>query len=136
MAVRSRDTRQRSIIATRAMANREMRKCKADRDRAFAELVYRKIFMRTGGVVRSWTTIIANVNRLRFLVSAVFARFATILLFPVRFELPDDMRGTVIMVVRRCLATHPLDCFEQEGRPHVSSRLFHSEASSARQPQS
>lgn len=82
MAVRSRDARQRSIIATRAMANREMRKCKSERDRAFAELVYRNIFMRTGGLVRSWTVIIANVNRLKFLVSSIFTHFATTLFSP------------------------------------------------------
>ncbi|CAM9405818.1 unnamed protein product [Hapterophycus canaliculatus] len=71
MAVRSRGSRQRSIIAKRAMANREIRKCKYDRDRVFAEFVYRKIFMRTGGIVRAWTVIIADVNRLAFLQGAV-----------------------------------------------------------------
>lgn len=70
MTLRARDARQRALIATRAMANREMRKRKLARDKAFAELVYRRIFMRTGGVVRAWTVIIAHVKRLRFLVSA------------------------------------------------------------------
>lgn len=73
MTLRARDARQCALIATRAMANREMRTRKLARDRAFAELVYGRIFMRTGGVVRAWAVIIANVKRLRFLVSAVFS---------------------------------------------------------------
>ncbi len=68
--VRSRDSRQRSLIAERAMANREMRKHKLTRDRAFAELVYGRIYMRTGGIVRAWSSIIANINRIRFMVSS------------------------------------------------------------------
>lgn len=71
ITLRSRDARQRSLIAKRAMANHGMRKRKSARDRLFAELVYGRIFMRTGGIVRAWTVIIANVNRLRFLVSSV-----------------------------------------------------------------
>lgn len=56
------------------MANHEMRKKKLARDRAFAELVYGRIFLRTGGVVRAWTAMIANVNRLRFLVSSALRK--------------------------------------------------------------
>ena len=51
------------------MDNREMRKRKLARDRAFADLVYSRIYMRTGGVVREWSSIIANINRIRFMVS-------------------------------------------------------------------
>ena len=67
--LRTRDARQRALIATRAMANREMRERKLARDTAVAQLVYGRIFKRTGGVVRAWAVIIANVNRLLFLVS-------------------------------------------------------------------
>lgn len=66
--MRSREATQLSFISTRAMANREMRTCKAERDRAFAELVYGRLFTRTGGIVRTWTSIIANIKRLLFLV--------------------------------------------------------------------
>lgn len=52
------------------MANREMHKHKLARDRAFAELVYGRMYMRTGGVVRAWSSIIANINRIRFMVSS------------------------------------------------------------------
>ncbi|CAN0215764.1 unnamed protein product, partial [Ectocarpus sp. 13 AM-2016] len=69
--MRSRETTQLSLISTRAMANREMRTCKAERDRAFAELVYGRLFTRTGGIVRTWTAIIANIKRLLFLQGAV-----------------------------------------------------------------
>lgn len=80
MTLCARDARQRFLIAKRAMANNEIRKRKSARDRLFAELVYRRIFMRTGGVVRTWTTIIAHVKRLRFLVSSVlFNDFETAL---------------------------------------------------------
>ncbi|CAN0246598.1 unnamed protein product, partial [Pylaiella littoralis] len=71
MTLCARDARQRFLIAKRAMANNEIRKRKSARDRLFAELVYKRIFMRTGGVVRTWTTIIAHVKRLRFLEGAV-----------------------------------------------------------------
>ena len=76
MTLRTRDARQRALIATRAMANREMRQRKLKRDRAFAELVYGRIFMRTGGLVRAWAAIIANVKRLTFLVSAMYSTVA------------------------------------------------------------
>ncbi|CAM9175616.1 unnamed protein product, partial [Ectocarpus fasciculatus] len=69
--MRSREATQLSLISTRAMANREMRTCKAERDRAFAELVYGRLFTRTGGIVRTWTSIIANIKRLLFLQGAV-----------------------------------------------------------------
>ncbi|CAM9924123.1 unnamed protein product [Ectocarpus sp. 6 AP-2014] len=69
--MRSRETTQLFLISTRAMANREMRTCKAERDRAFAELVYGRLFTRTGGIVRTWTAIIANIKRLLFLRGAV-----------------------------------------------------------------
>lgn len=72
MTLHARDARQRYLIAKKGMANREMRNKKLARDRAVAELVYGRIFMRTGGVVRAWTVIIANVNRLRFLVSLLY----------------------------------------------------------------
>lgn len=75
MTLRARDYRQRALIATRAMANREMRTRKLARDKAFAELLYGRIFMRTGGVVRAWAAIIANVTRLLFLVSAVYSTY-------------------------------------------------------------
>lgn len=80
MTLRSRDARQRSLIAKRAMANHEMRKRKSARDRLFAELVYSRIFMRTGGVVRAWTTVIAHVKRLRFLVCFVLFSISIYLL--------------------------------------------------------
>ncbi|CAM9875461.1 unnamed protein product [Ectocarpus sp. 4 AP-2014] len=69
--MRSREITQLSLISTRAMANREMRTCKAERDRAFAELVYGRLFTRTGGIVRAWTAVIANIKRLLFLQGAV-----------------------------------------------------------------
>ncbi|CAB1119759.1 unnamed protein product [Ectocarpus sp. CCAP 1310/34] len=66
--MRSRETTQLFLISTKALANREMRTCKAERDRAFAELVYGRLFTRTGGIVRTWTAIIANIKRLLFLM--------------------------------------------------------------------
>lgn len=68
------------------MANREMRKCKADRDRAFAELVCKRIFKRTGGIARAWLVLIASTKRLQFLVGTVTFRYKPILPDPPQFD--------------------------------------------------
>ena len=64
----SRNERQRLLIASRGMANREVQRRKKMRDRAFAELVYRRIYTRTGGNARAWAVIVASVTRLQFMV--------------------------------------------------------------------
>lgn len=74
MAVLSRDARQRLIIAEKAMANNDIRTLRIVRDRVFVELVYRRIFFRTGGNVRAWMTTIAEIKRVLFFVSRAHTR--------------------------------------------------------------
>lgn len=64
-----RDARQRLLIASRAMANREIRNGQEVRDRAFGELVHKQIYLRTGGNVRDWLALVAGIKRLLYLVS-------------------------------------------------------------------
>lgn len=70
-AVRLRNERQRLLIKSRGVANSEVRRCKATRDRAFAELVYRRIYTRTGGNARAWAVIVASIIRLQFMVGTL-----------------------------------------------------------------
>ena len=71
-AVRLRNDRQRLLISERGAANSEVRRCKATRDRAFAELVYRRIYARTGGNARAWAVIVASITRLQFMVGTLY----------------------------------------------------------------
>ena len=70
--MRLRNDRQRLLISERGAANSEVRRCKATRDRAFAELVYRRIYARTGGNARAWAVIVASVTRLQFMVGTLY----------------------------------------------------------------
>lgn len=63
-----RDARQRLLIATRAMANREIRNGQEVRDRAFGELVHKRIYLRTGGNVRDWLALVAGIKRILYMV--------------------------------------------------------------------
>lgn len=70
MAIIAKDAKQRLLIAEKATANREVKARKIARDMVFAELVYKRIFIRTGGNARSWMVVLANVQSLLLFVSA------------------------------------------------------------------
>lgn len=70
MAVVARDAIQRRLIADTAIANHEIKASKIVRDRVFAELVYKRVFDRTGGNARFWMVVVASVRRLLLFVSA------------------------------------------------------------------